>query len=214
MSAHRLSPYRGLDYHLVHTLIPGELYQGRTRSRSFPQQADRSLASFAVKVSENKASTQGPGSDTRRSSSTSTTQGRLLCTQHSPNAGFTPSHSLLRTLHELGSPRRRGLRLHAIADRPTTLTPSTNPRLGVGSQHQELHRCALDGFLGPPSEPAVLTRIPHHLPEMFHSIITCQDDPAQSRIPAKIEPNCLSWPPIPRHLCLQHSQPGAGAHSP
>lgn len=48
-------------------------------------------------------------------------------------------------------PRERGLRPHAIADRPQPLTPSISSRLGVSSQHQELHRCALDGFLGPPS---------------------------------------------------------------
>lgn len=40
--------------------------------------------------------------------------------------------------------------------------PSTSPRLGIGSQHQRPHRCALDGFLGPPSEKVVLTRILRH----------------------------------------------------
>jgi hypothetical protein len=59
----------------------------------------------------------------------------------------------------LGSPRRRGQRLHAIVDRPTFLTPSISHRLGVSSQHQGLHRCARDGFLGPPSELVRLTRI-------------------------------------------------------
>jgi hypothetical protein len=42
---------------------------------------------------------------------------------------------------------------------PSPLTPSTSPRLGVESQHQGLHRCALDGFLAPPSEPTTPTRI-------------------------------------------------------
>ncbi|MFW5787779.1 MAG: hypothetical protein ACOCV3_05885 [Halanaerobiales bacterium] len=37
-------------------------------------------------------------------------------------------------------------------DRPTSLTPSPDPRLGVSSRNQELHRYARDGFLGPPSE--------------------------------------------------------------
>ncbi|MBS4025375.1 MAG: hypothetical protein KGZ96_06835 [Clostridia bacterium] len=50
---------------------------------------------------------------------------------------------------------------------PSPLTPSTNPRLGVGSQHQELHRYALNGFLGPPSKIDVLTRILHHLKVTF-----------------------------------------------
>ncbi len=45
--------------------------------------------------------------------------------------------------HALGPPRKQGQRPHAIADRPATLTPTTSPRLGVESRHQELHRCAL-----------------------------------------------------------------------
>ena len=48
-------------------------------------------------------------------------------------------------------PRERGQRPYAITDRPIPLTPSTSSQLGVSSRHQELHRCALDGFLGPPS---------------------------------------------------------------
>ena len=43
------------------------------------------------------------------------------------------------------------------------LTPSTSPRLGVSGQHQGLHRCALNGFLAPPSKVTALTRILHHL---------------------------------------------------
>ena len=56
-----------------------------------------------------------------------------------------------------------GQRPHAFADRPNSLTPSTSPRLGVSGQHQELHRCALYGFLGPSSETTVPTRILRHL---------------------------------------------------
>ena len=66
--------------------------------------------------------------------------------------------------HRIGSPRDKGQRLYAITDRPRLLTPSTDPQLGVGSRHQGLHRCALDGFLGPPSKMEALTRILHHLP--------------------------------------------------
>jgi len=58
----------------------------------------------------------------------------------------TPSRSIgadLRFRHGHGPPRKRGPRPHAIVDRPATLTPSISPRLGVESQHQELHRCAL-----------------------------------------------------------------------
>lgn len=46
---------------------------------------------------------------------------------------------------------------------PSPLTPSTNHRLGVRSRHQELLRCALDGFLGPFLELEKLTRILRHL---------------------------------------------------
>jgi hypothetical protein len=67
-----------------------------------------------------------------------------------------------RVHHEVGSPREQGQRPHAIADRPTPLTPSTNPQLGVESQHQGLHRCARSGFLAPPSGPEWPTRILRH----------------------------------------------------
>lgn len=67
-----------------------------------------------------------------------------------------------RVHHEVGSPRKQGQRPHAVADRPTSLTPSTNPRLGVESQHQGLHRCARGGFLAPPSGPEWPTRILRH----------------------------------------------------
>ncbi len=52
-------------------------------------------------------------------------------------------------LHALGPPRKQGHRPHAIVDRPATLTPSINPRLGVESQHKELHRCALRRIFRP-----------------------------------------------------------------
>jgi len=48
-----------------------------------------------------------------------------------------------------GPPRKRGPRPHAVADRPASLTPGVNPRLGVESQHQELHRCALRRIFRP-----------------------------------------------------------------
>ena len=92
-------------------------------------------------------------------------QGRLHCIQLVLTAiQVLPRQVKVRpnALHLSGPPRKLGQRPHAIADRPSSLTPSTNPRLGVSSQHQELHRYALDGFLGPPSKLAVLTRILHH----------------------------------------------------
>ncbi len=51
--------------------------------------------------------------------------------------------------HPVRSPRRTGQRPHAIADRPAFLTPSIDPRLGVESQHQKLHRCALKRIFRP-----------------------------------------------------------------
>lgn len=110
-------------------------------------------------------------------------QGRLHCTQHSvtrktiactlaPRAGLFPSRSFASSIirktdvdafpHGRGSPRQQGQRLHALVDRPTVLTPSSNPRLGVDSHHQRLHRCALNGFLGPSSKKWLLTRILRH----------------------------------------------------
>jgi len=47
------------------------------------------------------------------------------------------------TFSRYRSPRSEGHRPHAIVDRPHDLTPSTSSQLGVGSQYQELHRCAL-----------------------------------------------------------------------
>lgn len=71
----------------------------------------------------------------------------------------------------LGLHGGRGHRPHAIVDRPGTLSSSTSPRLGIGGQHQRLHRCALDGFLGPPSEKVVLTRI------LRHPLVICKSHP-------------------------------------
>lgn len=42
---------------------------------------------------------------------------------------------------------------------PIPLTPSNDPWLGVKSQNQKLHRCALNGFLAPFSKLIGLTRI-------------------------------------------------------
>lgn len=59
---------------------------------------------------------------------------------------------MLSQSYTLGSPRNQGQRLHALVDRPNSLTPSSNPQRGVGGHHQGLHRCALNGFLGPSSD--------------------------------------------------------------
>src|SRR5699024_4889173 len=61
-----------------------------------------------------------------------------------------------------GPPRYSGQRPHAFADRPTTLTPSINPRLGASGQHKELHRYALWRIFRPAFRSGGLTRILHH----------------------------------------------------
>lgn len=57
----------------------------------------------------------------------------------------------------------KGVKAHMpLQVAPLFLTPSTSPRLGIKSQHQELHRYAFNGFLGPSSELTIPTRILHH----------------------------------------------------
>jgi len=132
----------------------------------FPGKTLLSLASFAITVSPVR-SYAGPCSNYAHPvGSTATTQGRLRCTQLFTTCRFIPQAIVvaLNNSHALGPPRGWGQRPHALVGRPTPLTPSTDPRLGVSSQHQELHWCALDGFLGPPSGKVALTRIQRHLP--------------------------------------------------
>ncbi len=105
------------------------------------------LASFAVLVSD-RTYQQRPALCCRFvfKPSTSTTQGRLHCTQFPLHAGFHPNRRLQVQL--TGDPRiwvstETGVHPHAIVDYPISLTPSIDPQLGVESRHQELHRCAL-----------------------------------------------------------------------
>src|SRR5699024_11013344 len=65
-------------------------------------------------------------------------------------------------LYRDGPPRLMGQRPHAFVDRPKTLTPSINPRLGASSQHMELDRCALWRIFRPDFRIGGLTRILHH----------------------------------------------------
>jgi len=74
------------------------------------------------------------------------TQGRLHCNAYQAFAGY-----LQMLLLHLKSPRKLGPRPYAIMDRPLSLTPRINPRLGVSSQSQGLHTYALNGFLAPSS---------------------------------------------------------------
>ncbi len=73
-----------------------------------------------------------------------------------------PWQAMLSRCHAPGPPRKEGQRPHAIVDRPPTLTPTTDPRLGVVSLHQGLHRCALWRIFSPAFRKGRLTRILHH----------------------------------------------------
>ena len=75
-------------------------------------------------------------------------QGRLLCSQQLTakqvlilrrSLGMVGLSLAQRLNHSCKSPRKQVRCLHAIAKRPTTLTPSMSPKLGVQSTHQELH---------------------------------------------------------------------------
>ena len=98
------------------------------------------------------------------------TQGRLRCTQRSrhkgrvaPQCRFTIclvhrslDHKGSTPVHNSRSPQRQGRVLHAIGGRPTTADagapaspPSTHPKLGVSSRHQEFHSCALKRIFRP-----------------------------------------------------------------
>lgn len=85
-----------------------------------------------------------------------------LCTASKAASQVHTPWSGQNNAYPIGPPRKPGRIPHAIAGRPTTLTPSISPNLGKRSQHQRLHRCAIDGFLAPPSEHLLPTRILHH----------------------------------------------------
>ena len=75
----------------------------------------------------------------------------IICLVHKSldHKGSTP-------VHNSRSPQRQGRVLHAIGGRPTTADagapaspPSTHPKLGVSSRHQEFHSCALKRIFRP-----------------------------------------------------------------
>ncbi|MDF2630609.1 MAG: hypothetical protein K0R39_4440 [Symbiobacteriaceae bacterium] len=195
MSRAAVSPSAGLDYHSVHTLIPiGPLanslgiFFNNTPSPSpfcrggFRGRLPRSqLAGFLRGIADRS----GPVPCLIHH--THSRQATLLPAPHHVSA--PRSRSSLRRSPVARNwcnrhvyrrpPRKEGRRPHAIADRPSSrrsgvlLTvdriPSSSPRLGIGGHHQRPHRCALDGFLGPPSEKVVPTRILRH-PKPNHNI--------------------------------------------
>ena len=163
---HRMSPYRRFPFKGVSRQMPGTglpLSPYRKAhiamlfsklSRGFPQQDGPLPSLFCnngfTSCQLHRARSNWP----HPAGSTATTQGRLHCTQLITTCRFIPQAIVIAHVnsHALGSPRKRGQRPHALVGRPTSLTPSTSSQLGVSSQHQELHRCALNGFLGPSSK--------------------------------------------------------------
>ena len=135
------------------------------RPRSFPRQQHHVLGSFAVPVSiPSPQCWSHRGSASWNIHLNHSSQATLYPVH--PNTGSFPSRSSLPDQKKF--PTVKGLhgswvRPHAIEDSPSTLTPSISPKLGVRSQHQKLHRYALNGFLAPSSNKDLLTRIPHHL---------------------------------------------------
>ena len=146
------------------------------RPRRFPRQRLFVLGSFAVPVStpptENWPFPTGWIIVLHLNHSSQAT----LYPVH-PNTGSFPSRSSFLDQKEF--PTVMGLHgswvsPHAIEDSPSTLTSSISPKLGVRSQHQKLHRYALNGFLAPFSNKDLPTRIPHHLFSIlyiFYSLI-------------------------------------------
>ena len=140
------------DHHLVHILIPNSC-----QSRRFPQQCRPIPSLFCnhgfipLPLCLRSINNQGgfamnPPQPLKAGYTTP---------RRYPNVGFTPSHSSCPTKAfptNLGLHERGVICCMPLQFAPSFLTPSTSPRLGVKSQHQELHRCALNGFLAPSSK--------------------------------------------------------------
>ncbi len=123
------------------------------QSRRFPQQPDHPLSSFAEKVSnsDNKRLSANRCLSVRYPDSSHSRQATLHPAQQSTDmqvlsyvvtawSRLEPSPEAITIIGLHGNGVRHP---HAIADRPGTLTSSTNPELGVQSKHQKLHRYAL-----------------------------------------------------------------------
>ena len=139
--------------------------------RGFPKQSDLLLASFATMVSssdnrfvlaETKWSVRYPPYSLKAGYAVPSTRAfwPLNHKAVAPSNRFHPVSYRSKPpqtirfesghmKHKNRSPRKWGRISHAIAKRPKALTPSTNPRLGVESKHQELHRCALQRIFRP-----------------------------------------------------------------
>ena len=101
---------------------------------------------------------------------------------------------------------------------PSPLTPSTDPQLGVESRHQGLHRCALDGFLAPSSEPRRSTRILRdlHSQGSYYSAgfpgVKAPDRGPAIRIMAACQPR-TAWKPSLHSRDPAHWQTSGGSGS-
>ena len=125
----------------------------RIQSRSFPQQLPPTFSLFCNRNFK-------ADDDTSAKASPPHCAYPLL----SLKAGYTaPSYPGMQVFPSLagkpGPPRMWGHARMPLRIAPSPLTPSNDPRLGVASRYQKLHRCALDGFLGPSSKRIRLTRI-------------------------------------------------------
>lgn len=138
----------------MHTLILDKPCYGAHSLGVFLNNSHQSLASFAAGISKQTTI--------------------LRPKYHRPYVLIRCGHSRQATLHPVfpgmqvfsslsfAKPEPPWMWGHArmpLRIAPAPLTPSNDPRLGVASRYQKLHRCALDGFLGPSSKLAELTRI-------------------------------------------------------
>ncbi len=166
-----LSPNTRLDYHLAHTVILNSPSR-RNSLGVFLNTIQSFLASFAVQVSS--SNNVGPlafGTPFR-----STIPPTPL------KAGYTtPNTCILKAMFvyrvqvysqaiRIQSPiiphtwvsMEKGSTPTCLCRSPFILNPQQQPSTGVECHHQGLHRCALNGFLGPSLEMMDMTRILRH----------------------------------------------------
>lgn len=138
--------------HLEHTIIPEP-----PRMNSLEDFLDRfrpPLSFFAKRISQSDRHSLLRNAEKRGSliPPNHSKQATLYTAQMHRISGLTRSVSECYLVYRIGSPRKLGRGLHAVASRPKTLTPSNSPNLGKRSHHQKLHRYALRRYFTPASE--------------------------------------------------------------
>lgn len=138
----------------------------------FPGSRYNSLSSFAGTVSSSNSSkvlanASLPDLLSRRTHSRQATLSQAqMCTKVQVSSCFV-THLCPNTEQNMRynnrSPRKLGRGRHAVAVRPKTLTPSTNPRLAAKACTRNFIDVPYNGFLGPSWELPEPTRILHHL---------------------------------------------------